>query len=127
MTAPVEIVVDLPFPPSVNRLWEHTRNGIHLSIVYRKWIADANRLGLSQRVGRHRGRIAGPFRARILLNRNFRRADIDNLFKAALDWAQRVELIANDRHNEGGSYDWVAPAEAPHGCRLILTADIPKS
>lgn len=121
---PVRIVLDLPMPLSVNRIWRATGIGGHAvarSPQYRQWINQADRLvWATRRPGVHE-KITGPFTARITLDRNRRRIDIDNI-KCVLDYAQRIEVIANDKHCERLLVEWAASADAPHGCRLELTA-----
>lgn len=128
------IVLDLPFPPSVNRIWRQARSAsgqnpspehrraILRSPGYRNWINQADRLvWATRRPGAHE-KIAGPFTARITLDRDRRRIDLDNAIKVVLDFAQRIEVIANDRHCESILAEWGASCDAPHGCRLELTA-----
>lgn len=114
---PREIVLHLPSPPSVNDLWSPRRGGgMRLSDRYRHWIAEAD--GLTRELCQLRGvrRIEGLFTAEVTLRRS--RADLDNVgSKAVLDFAQRVEVIANDKHCEELRVRW---GDAPHGCRLII-------
>jgi Holliday junction resolvase RusA-like endonuclease len=117
-------MVDLPFPPSTNRIWRHESNNrrkmIHLSAEYRAWKAQADACALADRGWRSKARMPGPFSAAILLSRRHRAGDVDNRIKAVLDWAQRVELIRNDSLAEEITARWVDPGAAPTGCRLIL-------
>ena len=116
-----ETVIDLPYPPSVNRLWRRGAEGMFLSKEYVAWKKAADNLALATAVLRGRKRIDGAFEAHVVLARDQRgrNSDLDNHgSKAVLDWAQRVELIANDKHCERLVVEY---GEAPHGCRLVLT------
>jgi Holliday junction resolvase RusA-like endonuclease len=120
--APLECVMDLPFPPSTNEIWRGTGKRVVLSHTYRVWKAQADLGVVANGCWRHRVRMPAHFRATILLSSAERtaRRDGDNRIKAVLDWAQTRELIVNDALCDGGNWDWVAPADAPRGCRLIL-------
>jgi Holliday junction resolvase RusA-like endonuclease len=123
---PLECVIDLPFPPSVNRIWRSQQAtngrkiGVYLSAEYRAWSKHADIAVIAN--GSWRSRVAMPaeFTAVIQLNRAQRAGDIDNRIKAVLDWAQRAQIIGNDRLCEALTARWVATIEAPSGCRLIL-------
>lgn len=115
---PPDIVMDLPSPPSVNRIWQRNKAGkraVSLSAEYVAWKKQADKLSLV--LGQFRGLkiIRGPFEARIILKRDG--ADLDNKIKATLDWAQSRALIENDKHCQRIVAEW---GTAPHGCRLFL-------
>jgi Holliday junction resolvase RusA-like endonuclease len=119
-------VIDLPFPPSTNRLWRHYRRRIVPSPEYQAWIKQADGLAMFQKVGRLAGKIDGPFFADFALSKTYRmnrgrRRDVDNCLKAALDWAERVGLIRDDADCEGGTFKWCAAQDAPEGLRLTLS------
>lgn len=118
--APLECVMDLPFPPSTNRIWMQTRRGVALSEPYRIWKKEADMAVIANGCWRRRVRMPAAFTALLLLDQARRAGDVDNRIKAVLDWAQRVELIANDKLCEEITARWVATAEAPRGARLIL-------
>jgi|SRR5581483_7072708 len=114
------IALDLPMPPSVNRIWRARETGgrpVFLSTKYRNWKQEAETLALQ--LGQCRGvkRIDGPFQAHIVLQH--RRGDLDNRVKAVLDIAQEWELIKNDSNCVRLLVEY---GEAPYGCRLILGA-----
>jgi Holliday junction resolvase RusA-like endonuclease len=112
-----ETVIDLPPPPSVNRLWRRGTKGMVLSPAYVAWRVQADKLALASGAFRGRVRIDGAFEAHVTLARG-RRGDLDNYgSKAVLDWAQSRELIENDKHCQRLVVEY---GEAPHGCRLIL-------
>jgi len=117
------IVVHLPFPPSVNastrvgRNKSTGRNVVYSSPEKRRFFADADVLYLAQK--RTIGFVRGPFTYHLVLNEKLRHgnADGDNRGKYALDFAQRVGLIENDKFAEGGSWAW-GPCE--HGAMLSI-------
>lgn len=118
-----ECVMDLPFPPSVNRIWRQGKNGrnnVYLSAEYRAWIRQANMAVVVNGTWRKRVKMPGLFRALIQLDTGQRAGDVDNRIKAVLDWAQRSELIVDDKLCEEVTAKWVPSADAPRGCRLIL-------
>jgi len=125
---PLECVIDLPFPPSVNRIWKAQarqdgagrRAGVYLSAEYRAWMKQANMAVLVNGTWRRRVPMPAEFRATILLDRTRRAGDVDNRIKAVLDWAQRSEIIRNDNLCDEVTARWVPTHEAPHGCRLVL-------
>ena len=115
---PIDIEIDLPLPPSVNRIWRSQKAGkrrVSLAPEYAAWKKAADHLAIALGQVRHFKRINGGFEAHIILQRS--RGDIDNRVKAILDWAQSRELILDDSNCERLV---VERGEAPHGCRLIL-------
>jgi Holliday junction resolvase RusA-like endonuclease len=113
----VEISVNLPMPPSVNRLWRSGRGLVFRSKAYLDWIraADAELMASRQMPKR---RIEGPFEAHITLSRRVR-GDVDNRVKGLLDFLQSREIIRNDSDCQRLT---VERGEAEAGCRLTLTA-----
>jgi Holliday junction resolvase RusA-like endonuclease len=124
---PPDVVVDLPFPPSVNRLWrataEHGDASVYLSPIYVKWKDAADALLLSTK-GWRRKTIAGAFHIDIALcpPKGQKRGDIDNRVKAVLDYLQRVEVVTNDKNCHRLLVEWVEQASAPTGCRVTVRA-----
>lgn len=115
---PLTVTLNLPFPPSVNRIWRRGKKaGMYLSPEYRAWQRNANGYILMQKPLL---RIAVPFEAQILLNSEAGQGDVDNRIKCVLDYAQRIEIIENDKLCIKVTAEWVKPAQAPYGCRLIL-------
>lgn len=116
----IRITLDLPFPPSANRLTSHSRQKPYRPKKYLDWENAADMYVLSTRQFPKR-KIHGPFRTTIRLNRDLRgRSDGDNRVKAVLDWCQSREIIRNDRDCESGFWMWVDPDDAPQGCRITL-------
>ena len=115
-----EIVVDLPFPPSINRLWRVVGRRLILSDEYRAWLANAKNFMLYTGGGKQR--LKGHFTYKVILDETERgrTRDGDNFAsKAILDLLQSVEVIENDKLADSGSWAW---GIAPHGCRVVLTA-----
>lgn len=115
----VEIVLDLPMPPSTNRLWRSARGRVFKSKKYLDWLTDADVVVMAKRQFPKR-KIQGPFEVTISLDVQSARGDGDNRIKALLDWAQSRDVILNDSDCRRGSWEWVAPDQAPAGCRVTL-------
>jgi len=123
-SAPHTFVVDLPFPPSVNRIWRLRKGGnkIMRSKDYLDWLERADKHCIAQRTLAGITPIAGPFAAIIQLARNAGRGDLDNRAKCVLDWAQSRALIVDDKHCQLLIIEWTDREFAPDGCRLSLRA-----
>jgi Holliday junction resolvase RusA-like endonuclease len=116
--APVDIIIDLPTPISVNRIWRANRAGkkrVSISPEYASWMRNADNLALS--TGQFRGlkTIVGKFEAHIVLKRV--RGDLDNRAKGVLDWLQSRSVIVDDKFCERLTLEW---GEAPTGCRVTV-------
>lgn len=112
------IVIDLPMPPSTNRIWVPVRGRLVKSARYRTWIKAAD--GYFLMVKRKLRPVRGPFRARIILDERYayrKTSDNDNRSKAALDYLQRAGLIDNDKLSVRTTTEW---GHAPLGCRIEI-------
>jgi Holliday junction resolvase RusA-like endonuclease len=120
--APLDIELDLPPPPSANRIWKRAKSGkrqVFTSPEYTAWKRAAD--GLIGVTAQLRGvqPILGQFEAIVILCERQNKLDLDNSLKSLLDYAKRLCLITDD----GPKYlrrvvaEW---GDAPHGCRLIL-------
>lgn len=115
---PLDMVLDIPVPPSVNR----TRrvNWAHMKIV-NDWKKRADVLLIAS--GQFRKakdqNLTGPFEITIILNEKLCRLDPDNPVKAAVDYLRALELIPNDspKFVRRIVIEW---GEAPEGCRMIV-------
>jgi Holliday junction resolvase RusA-like endonuclease len=120
-------VIDLPYPPSVNKLWRATSaissKRVYLAPSYVTWKAEADALLMATRGWTNR-RVMGPFSINIDLCAppKHPRGDLDNRIKAVLDFLQRVSLIHNDKDCQRLVAQWVPIERAPHGCRVTLRA-----
>jgi Holliday junction resolvase RusA-like endonuclease len=117
------ITIELPFPPSTNRLWRIVRGGkVALSPEYKMWKDQAERLFVTQKRGLlaagAKWPIIGPYRIDIVLDPGHR-SDTDNCIKAVNDWLQAVEIVKNDRYCVAGSW---RRGQTPHGCRVSVKA-----
>jgi Holliday junction resolvase RusA-like endonuclease len=117
----IEIILDLPFPPSANRIWRsrHYSPRPYRSEEYISWIEHADMAVMAARAFPKR-KIIGPFEAAILLSDLAGRGDGDNRIKALLDWCQSRDIVRNDSDCRRGSWEWVELARAPKGCRITL-------
>lgn len=119
----IEIVLDLPFPPSVNTIWrwgkgkQHGR--IHRSARYLRWMKNADMAVMAAKQYPRR-KISGHFAVDILLSVTAGIGDGDNRIKATLDWLQSRDIIADDKFCIKGRWEWVEPERAPRGCRVTL-------
>lgn len=119
MPEPITVVLDLPFPPSVNAIWRRKREGgMYRSKEYMAWIKQAD-VHVMVHYPR-RQTIHGPCEAEIYLNVEAGIGDADNRIKCLLDYAQRLRVLDNDKLVMQGRWAWAKPSMAPHGCRLIL-------
>lgn len=109
------IMLDLPAPISVNRIWRKTKAGMMKSTAYKRWIdrADAMLLELGQLKGVKP--IPGRFTALIIVRRS--NLDLDNNAKCVLDFLQSRNFIVNDRLCEELTLRW---GEAPSGVRVMV-------
>jgi Holliday junction resolvase RusA-like endonuclease len=115
--APVDIVLDLPQPPSVNRIWRRAKRGMIKSDIYTRWLKTADDMLLT--MGQLRGvkPIVGKFTALIVVKRS--RLDLDNNSKAVLDFLQSRCFIVDDKFCEELTLRW---GDAPTGCRVTVRA-----
>ena len=105
------VVIDIPFPPSANRLTRHgVRGGKLVSYTnqdYASWQKLAEDMFWQQK--RLAGSpIDGAFTYHITLDemRWPKASDGDNRAKAPLDFLQDMGLIVNDKYAAGGSWSW---------------------
>lgn len=113
------IVIDLPMPPSTNRIWRHHRGHVYKTKEYVAWQKEAYYAAKSE--GRWpTTKINGPFEISIYLARG--RGDGDNRIKATLDLLQLFGVIRNDSDCQEGHWKWVSREAAPLGCHVVLNA-----
>lgn len=115
-----DIVLDLPPPISVNRLWRSQKAsagpvGVRKSGPYKDWIKRADDMLLE--LGQLKGvrPIAGKFTALIIVKRSA--LDLDNNAKCVLDFLQSRNFILDDHFCEEITLRW---GEAPAGCRVTV-------
>lgn len=111
--------INLPFPPSVNRIWR-SRTGAngkpayYLDKRYATWKRVCDNTLMATRP---RPQVRGHFTASITLSDTKRRGDADNRAKAILDWLQSAGVIENDSLADAVSIGW---GYAPEGCCVRL-------
>lgn len=102
------IELQLPFPPSANRLWRRAGHTIHKSKTYTDWLREAGWQVIAQKAGG----IAGPYTLHIQAKRpDKRRRDIDNIIKPISDLLMSVGAVDDDSHCEMVSARWVTSGE----------------
>ena len=113
------IVLQLPFPPSVNDANKFGRRGHYPSADKVQFFRDADGLYMTQKRALVGQKIKGPFTYHLVLNRGWRgpTMDGDNRIKFPLDCAQKFGLIENDKLAEGGSWSW---GECEFGAMLSI-------
>lgn len=118
---PPDIVLDLPAPPSVNKVrrvdWSSVR-------VVKAWQNVANAYVLAAK-----GRSNSPLRLQkiarfelfIVMSEHHTGIDLDNGLKSLIDYLRKIELIEDDspKHMRGLHVTW---GRAPHGCRVTVRA-----
>lgn len=97
------IQLDLPYPPSANRLWRAVNGRNIKSAEYRSWLIDAARA-----VPEHvKGKITGPYRMTLLVDRpDRRRRDLSNLVKPIEDLLQAAGVVRDDCDAQGFGVFW---------------------
>ena len=107
------ITVDIPRPPSVNRLVGKLGN-VSPRVV--RWHEQADKHVLLQRLKPHLLTISGPFDLAVVFPEyRFGEFDLDNPLKPLLDWMQSREFVVNDRWCRHLDVAW---GFAPEGCRI---------
>lgn len=102
------VTLQLPLPPSANRLWVRAQKGMRRSDEYVAWLLEAGWTAKTQRPGK----IDGPFKVSIHASRpDKRRRDIDNLIKPSLDLMEHLQIIEDDSDCEQVSARWVTAGE----------------
>lgn len=112
---PLEVVLDLPAPISVNRIWRKTKAGVIKSAAYDAWIKRADVMLLEFAQLRGVKTICGKFTAEIVIKRS--NLDLDNNAKCILDYLQRCRVIVDDAFCEKLTLEW---GEAPSGARVTV-------
>jgi Holliday junction resolvase RusA-like endonuclease len=120
------LAINLPYPPSVNRIWRSNSASagkqVYIAPSYVKWKNHADALLMSQR-GWMLHRVTGQFEVEIALcpPKGHQRGDLDNRIKAILDFLQRATIVSNDKHCQRITAYWAHSSTAPEGCRVTVT------
>jgi Holliday junction resolvase RusA-like endonuclease len=124
LSSPHDLVFDLPYPPSVNRIWRaspRAGKNVHLAPSYKAWRDEAGKMLMTTR-GWTLHKVNGLFSLDLALcpPKGHPRGDLDNRIKAVLDFLQLSTVIANDKHCQLICAYWVDAAMAPHGARATV-------
>lgn len=116
--APLDVVIDLPAPPSVNRTRKLDFSSLRLTNAWKN-VANAYVLAA-------KGRRENPlrltkisrFELHIVMAEDSR-TDLDNGLKIVIDYLRKIEAIENDspKHMRRLIVDF---GHAPHGCRVTV-------
>jgi Holliday junction resolvase RusA-like endonuclease len=113
-----DLTIDLPVPPSVNKVRKIDWAGRRL---VKKWKAECN--GLLVVTGQARGRkcITGRYEVTIVVDEKQTRCDIGNLEKSAVDYLVELGLVQGDskKYWRRLVMEW---GHAPHGIRVTVRA-----
>jgi Holliday junction resolvase RusA-like endonuclease len=116
----LDIVLDLPPPPSVNKTRRVDWKGNQILKGWKEAADGYTTLAKCRPDNPIRGRkIEGTWEAIITFDSRVHRLDLDNGIKALLDYAKRIELVTDDslRYLRRITVQWGTP---PTGCRLVL-------
>src|SRR6187549_592525 len=102
------IVLQLPYPPSANKLWTRTRRGMRRTDAYLTWLEEAGWMAREQR----QKPLHGLYKLSIQAVRpDKRRRDLDNIIKPTSDLLQYTKLVDDDCHCELISARWVTTGQ----------------
>lgn len=115
----IEIVLDVPFPPSVNHIWKRAGKRVFRSAKYIRWM-EATDMAVMGSKQYPRRKLRGKFEAHILLSESAGGGDCDNRIKCVLDWCTSRDVISDDRFCRKLTIEWAPHKCAPAGCRVVL-------
>ena len=107
--------IDLPIPPSTNRLWRKFRGRIVKSPEYKTWITEAGWCIQAFKAGN----ITGPVEIDIAVGKS--RIDLDNQAKSVIDALVRHHIIVGDGPRIVQKVTLRRDLSLP-GCRVTVTA-----
>lgn len=115
------IRVEVPFPPSTNRLWRYDPKSKKMvrSLEYRAWIKEAGWVIKAQRPGYHKGYY--KLTVRLVRPVDGRHRDLDNRIKSLSDAIAKAGIVLNDRLCEQIDIRWVK--SGPPCCVWISDPD----
>lgn len=106
--------INLPFPPSVNSLYNNRKGGRCKTKRYKEWEANATEMLLRQNRGKHQNQVAVNIFA---TKPDKRKRDIDNIAKATLDFLVSMGIILDDSLIQILHIEW---ATRPNGIYVII-------
>lgn len=109
------LTLDLPYPPSVNHYWRHTRSGVYISTEGRKY---RDKVFLSCL-----GYLPFKVPVAIFVDVYFpdkRKRDLDNLGKVVLDSLVNAKIIEDDCWQFVPELNWKACGIEKHG-RIVVS------
>jgi Holliday junction resolvase RusA-like endonuclease len=115
------ITIDVPYPPSANRLWRSARGRVYKDPKYTEWLRQ---FGLQWLIQKPIGfqMMTGSYQAEMIFAPTRRSGDLDNRQKAMGDAAQLYGLVSDDK-NCKKIISWFGSSnDAPLGARLIISA-----
>ena len=124
------IVIDLPFPPSVNAAYGNNKGsgrGRYRTPAYESWIKQAGLLWLTQRPSCEIKTIIGHYTLKIVLNppTSLRRRDLGNFEKPLSDFIVSHGVVEDDSLCLSLALVWGSMEDAPYGVRLFI--DMPNT
>ena len=97
------MIINLPWPPSINRYWRSNRGRVHISKEGR----DYRQAALWQAKQEKWGKFKGEVRVHInMFPPDKRRRDPDNVLKCLFDVLEHAGVVENDCLIKTGSWDW---------------------
>lgn len=110
--------LELPFPPSANRLWRNVGPKTLKSAEYRAWLTEAGWTVKAQRPVN----VPGPYLLTLIADRpDNRRRDLGNLLKATEDLLVACGVVDDDHLAKSIRMSWSdLPPAKPGGIRVTL-------
>lgn len=104
-----DVILELPWPPSINKTWAPRKNGrgMYMTPTAKQWHKDANLL-LRYQLGPHTA-MQGRLKVVMALTPPKLSGDIDNRIKAVLDALQHAGVMQNDQQVKRLEIDWLDP------------------
>lgn len=120
----MEITIDLPFPPSVNRIWRSGQGRVYRSAAYKSWEHQA---GLAWMIARAKMPSLRelPFIGHYELELTAappdkRKRDLGNLEKVVSDFAQKMGIVRDDCFCRKITLEYGSKDDAPSGVRATF-------
>jgi Holliday junction resolvase RusA-like endonuclease len=112
-----DMILDLPKPPSVNRIWRHRqgRKAPYLDTRYARWKRTCDNICMFR--GWHKTPIKGHYTAIVTIDETKRVGDIDNRIKVVLDFLKQAGITEDDSLCDEVTARF---GFAPEGCRVEL-------